>query len=612
MKKLITGILLVAGFAYSASVTTPPGVQIVGTPQDNNVLVYSGGTLTDSGVAPTNLVSVTNLTADIEELQSGAIDADVWAAVSNTAYQALAPAYYPQNTVNARDEIELYILGGQSNMEGQPMGFGDLSLRLQSNQPDALFWVYSSVAGLQIDSTNVFPKTSDYWGTEIVMADELLRTRSKVAFAKGAKAGTDLDDWLLTGVAPYVGLKDRINNAKTNLGDMGYNVNVHSLTWMQGETDATTEGTATNYYANFLTFIDNLKTDCGFDELEVNLCRISGTALNVTNRPYFQTVYDAQTDLATSNSWINLVDTDALSVGADGIHFDAAGIIDLSYLVLDSIYENSPTLDVNGYFTANTYGNLHHQPTDGLFAFWDFENGDWVDATSITNITVAFVSTEAVTNDYPRHITAKTAGGDSIEARITGSTFPYSPEFTYSFWMDADGTQPDTSWFMLAGNEVRMWAQTGYIQFRIYHSGGAQDNTQYAYDFNNFSGMVTFSYSTAGKFIYINGKLVKSDSYAGVLDDTSPANVELVSNNSSTQYFNAEWDNISFYNRALSGAEIWAMYSAQARGERPLLPSVVGLPKQAANADTSGNNAAANETEINEIKQTLRALNLMD
>jgi len=69
MKKII-GLIMIAGISYGASVVTPPGIQVNGLATNNNVMVYSDGMLLDSGVAPTNLVSVTNLTADIEALSA--------------------------------------------------------------------------------------------------------------------------------------------------------------------------------------------------------------------------------------------------------------------------------------------------------------------------------------------------------------------------------------------------------------------------------------------------------------------------------------------------------------------------------------------------------------
>ena len=69
MKKII-GLIMIAGISYGASVVTPPGIQVNGLATNNNVMVYSDGMLLDSGVAPTNLVSVTNLTSDIEALSA--------------------------------------------------------------------------------------------------------------------------------------------------------------------------------------------------------------------------------------------------------------------------------------------------------------------------------------------------------------------------------------------------------------------------------------------------------------------------------------------------------------------------------------------------------------
>jgi len=110
MKKII-GLIIITGISYGASVVTPPGIQVVGGATNNNVMVYSDGALIDSGVAPTNLVSVTNLTADIEELQANSIDSEVWAGVSNAAYGAL----YLDGTTN-KTLIDASIAGTTNNL----------------------------------------------------------------------------------------------------------------------------------------------------------------------------------------------------------------------------------------------------------------------------------------------------------------------------------------------------------------------------------------------------------------------------------------------------------------------------------------------------------------
>jgi len=89
MKKII-GLIMIAGISYGASVVTPPGIQVNGLATNNNVMVYSNGMLLDSGVAPTNLVSVTNLTAGIEALSA-----------TNAAQDALiADNTYAEGTAN--------------------------------------------------------------------------------------------------------------------------------------------------------------------------------------------------------------------------------------------------------------------------------------------------------------------------------------------------------------------------------------------------------------------------------------------------------------------------------------------------------------------------------
>jgi len=65
MKRAILALFLMVAATFAEGPVTPPGIQVLGTPQDNNLLVYTNGVFVDSGVAPTNLVSVENLTDDI-------------------------------------------------------------------------------------------------------------------------------------------------------------------------------------------------------------------------------------------------------------------------------------------------------------------------------------------------------------------------------------------------------------------------------------------------------------------------------------------------------------------------------------------------------------------
>jgi len=60
MKRAILALFLMVAATFAEGPVTPPGIQVLGTPDENNVLVYTNGYLADSGVAPTNLVVVSN------------------------------------------------------------------------------------------------------------------------------------------------------------------------------------------------------------------------------------------------------------------------------------------------------------------------------------------------------------------------------------------------------------------------------------------------------------------------------------------------------------------------------------------------------------------------
>jgi len=66
MKRAILALFLMVAATFAEGPVTPPGIQVLGTPDENNVLVYTNGYLADSGVAPTNLVAVSNQLTEAE------------------------------------------------------------------------------------------------------------------------------------------------------------------------------------------------------------------------------------------------------------------------------------------------------------------------------------------------------------------------------------------------------------------------------------------------------------------------------------------------------------------------------------------------------------------
>jgi len=163
MKKII-GLIMIAGISYGAQIVTPPGIQVNGLATNNNVMVYSDGMLLDSGVAPTNLVSVTNLTADIEALSATNAAQDALIAgnlydTGTTNKTLIDAAIASGNSIGTYTNTISYMLIGQSNAEGFPVTTNWLSSELISGA--GYGW---------ISETNRFTTTGSYYGRDSALS----------------------------------------------------------------------------------------------------------------------------------------------------------------------------------------------------------------------------------------------------------------------------------------------------------------------------------------------------------------------------------------------------------------------------------------------------------
>lgn len=104
---------------------------------------------------------------------------------------------------------------------------------------------------------------------------------------------------------------------------------------MQGESDAIEEAMADVYQDNMNAFITNVRTLVGVPEMPVLMGRIRG------NMPppfvYSLAVRMAQESVAAGDLNVKIVDTDSLSLRADGVHYDTEGQLQLGELFAEAV-----------------------------------------------------------------------------------------------------------------------------------------------------------------------------------------------------------------------------------------------------------------------------------
>jgi len=263
MKKII-GLIMIAGISYGASVVTPPGIQVNGLATNNNVMVYSNGMLLDSGVAPTNLVSVTNLTADIEALsatnaaQDALIAGNLYAAgTTNKTLIDAAIGAIDQTTLGITNDTIVVAGWGQSNMAGYTLGTNYLFASAFAPNTNAYFssagkytttsdhadsWNFQQF----LEYTNYIPatETSDIsWGVEFPVSKSLTDLGKTVYYIKSAVGGAGANTFI-PGGAYWLYVTNAYASAQSEWPTMPA---VDILIFMRGESGAATQTQSESY-----------------------------------------------------------------------------------------------------------------------------------------------------------------------------------------------------------------------------------------------------------------------------------------------------------------------------------------------------------------------------
>lgn len=225
------------------------------------------------------------------------------------------------NNVQAAN-IQVFLLGGQSNMDGRAATSG-LTIELQSPQNDILFYEGGNLRALQ-------PGSGADFGPEITfgrtIADEF--PSQSFGLIKYARGGTSLtDDWDPITGGDYTTFQNTVTNGLAAITGAGHTYEIVGMLWTQGERDAKLNRTSAQYEADLVEFVGDVRTRYGSD-LPFFLSRLSINQTDMTATQLAE-IRTAQTNFATSdpNSW--MIDTDGMGLKADNLHFDAAGQISL-------------------------------------------------------------------------------------------------------------------------------------------------------------------------------------------------------------------------------------------------------------------------------------------
>ena len=231
----------------------------------------------------------------------------------------------------------LLIVAGQSNAVGYGANANQLPANLFKVQRDIPYQYNISGLPPTTDFTglrwlpgtsgaSVFPK---FCGPEMSLARAIADAAPGTQFVvvKVAYNGTSLAyDWdPLRPGSLYFTLTQAVSDAQADLSARGMTSVVDGMFWMQGESDAISLDSANAYQANLTAFIADCRAAFNAPQMPFVLGRIN----QVAGWAYGPTVRAAEVAVADADPLADWVDTDALPLFVDNVHYTGTGEVTL-------------------------------------------------------------------------------------------------------------------------------------------------------------------------------------------------------------------------------------------------------------------------------------------
>jgi hypothetical protein len=263
---------------------------------------------------------------------------------------------YP-GRVEAAPVVHILIVAGQSNAVGYGANANQLPPNLYKAQRNISY--QHNISGLApttdfiplrwLDDTGSAAIFKKFNGPEVSLGDMISAALPGTQFVvvKVAYNGTNLAyDWDPQRAGSlFFTLTQTVAAVQSQLTARGLSSVVDGMFWMQGESDATNLDWANAYEANLTAFIAECRTAFNAPLMPFVLGRIN----LLPGLAYVETVRAAEVAVADADPLTEWVDTDALPLFIDNLHFTAAGEVTLgddmasAYLQLIDANENRKT-----------------------------------------------------------------------------------------------------------------------------------------------------------------------------------------------------------------------------------------------------------------------------
>ncbi|MBK9365873.1 MAG: hypothetical protein IPN01_06065 [Deltaproteobacteria bacterium] len=233
---------------------------------------------------------------------SGAPEPDDTAPDDTSADDTSPVDTAPGEDTGAVPPIEVYLLAGQSNMDGYAYQSGLPPAWKVAEPGVSIYWSgWGELRALAPASAGGSP----YVGPEVSMGHTFLAEGRRVVLVKHAVSGTDLATFWYPGLYDgdpsagegWLGLVDTVRGATAALDAAGEPWRWAGMAWMQGESDAVYEWSASTYADNLALFVDRVREETGEAALPVAVGLIACDGLCV----YVDTVRAAQEAVAAAD-----------------------------------------------------------------------------------------------------------------------------------------------------------------------------------------------------------------------------------------------------------------------------------------------------------------------
>jgi hypothetical protein len=223
------------------------------------------------------------------------------------------------------DHYKVFLLGGQSNMQGNNALINQLPPALQPPQDDVLLYSGTNSAAffgsLQVGAGNNFGPEISFGRT---IADG--RPYDRFCLIKFAQGATNLhSNWDPASGSVYTEFNRTVTYGLEALTKAGHTYEIVGMLWTQGENDVQDGRTTAQYEADLNEFIADIRTRYG-SGVKFFISRLSD---NQTWRPASEIneIRTAQDNVAAADPLSYLIDTDGFEMRNDNLHFEETGYV---------------------------------------------------------------------------------------------------------------------------------------------------------------------------------------------------------------------------------------------------------------------------------------------